>query len=168
MTDHHPRPWSRHALEQGGFHGFVPVSQLTSAEVPEAPGVYAVLRVSDATPRFAPTSGAGRFRGKDPSVAAEVLAKRWIEGPEVLYIGKATTGSAGRRGLRRRVDELRRFAVGEPVGHWGGRFVWQLEDHDELLVAWNATEEDAAAVESRMLGDFVERYGVLPFANLRR
>ena len=35
-------------------------------------------------------------------------------------------------------------------------------------MAWNVTDEDAAVVESRMLGDFVERYGVLPFANLRR
>ena len=45
--------------------------------------------------------------------------------------------------------------------------MWQLEDRDDLLVAWNVTSEDAAVVETRMLGDFKERYGALPFANLK-
>jgi hypothetical protein len=101
-------------------------------------------------------------------VPVATLAKKWVDGPEVLYVGKATLGSTGKRGLQKRVDEYRRHGAGEPVGHWGGRFVWQLEDRDHLLVAWNVTDEDASAVESRMLGDFVDRYGVLPFANLRR
>ncbi|MGN6743557.1 MAG: hypothetical protein ACTHJL_09710 [Amnibacterium sp.] len=170
MTEHHHevRPWSRQALEHGGFVGFVPFADLVASEVPAAPGVYAVLRVSHEPPRFAETSAAGRFKGKDPSVAPDVLAAKWVEGPEVIYVGKATPGSAGRRGLQKRLDEYRRFGAGEPIGHWGGRYVWQLEDRDRLLVAWNATHEDAATVESRMLGDFVDRYGRLPFANLRR
>lgn len=166
MTD--ARPWSRRALEEGGFSGFVPFAALPEADVPQAPGVYAVLRTAEAAPRFAAESTAGRFKGKDPSVAPTVLEQRWIEEPEVLYIGKATTGTSGRRGLHKRLDEYRRHGAGEPVGHWGGRYVWQLEDRDDLLVAWNVTHEDPAVVESRMLGDFVERYGMLPFANLRR
>ncbi|MBW4043172.1 MAG: hypothetical protein HIU86_13810 [Acidobacteria bacterium] len=169
MTDHHHvAPWSRSALEEGGFRGFVPFSALDAAEVPTAPGVYAVLRTSSAAPVFTADSPAGRVKGKDAAVPVEVLAKKWVEGPEVLHIGKATLGSTGRRGLQKRIDEYRRSGAGEPVGPWSGRFIWQLEDRDELLVAWNATEEDAAAVESRMLRDFVERYGVLPFGNLRR
>ena len=167
MTEHHhAAPWSRRALEDGGFRGFVPFSAL--ADVPAAPGVYAVLRTSHEAPTFTAESPAGRFKGKDPSVAVDVLVKHWVDGPEVLYIGKATLGTTGKRGLQKRLDEYRRFGAGEPVGHWGGRSVWQLADRDELLVAWNVTEEDAAAVESRMLSDFRERYGVLPFANLRR
>lgn len=172
MDDHHDhhgaRPWSREALAEGRFTGFTPVSALRVEDVPTAPGVYAVLRASAAAPVFEDANPAGRFKGKDPSVAPEVLERKWVEGPEVLYVGKATTGSAGRRGLQKRVEELRRFAAGEPVGHWGGRYVWQLQDRDDLLVAWHVTDEDAAAVESRMLGDFVDRYGALPFGNLRR
>lgn len=170
MTAHHEssRPWSGEALSQGGFVGFVPFDALPATGVPTAPGVYAVLRTSGAPPTFTETSGAGRFKGKDPSVSPDVLAAKWIDGPEVVYIGKATRGSAGRRGLQKRLDEYRRFGAGEPVGHWGGRYIWQLADKGDLLVAWNVTGEDAPTVESRMLHDFVERYGVLPFANLRR
>jgi hypothetical protein len=170
VASHHPslQPWSREALSEGGFVGFVPFSALPASAVPTDPGVYAVLRISDAPPTFVETSPAGRFKGKDPSVSVDVLASRWVDGPEVLYIGKATPGSAGRRGLQKRLDEYRRFGAGEPVNHVGGRYVWQLADADDLLVAWNATHEDAATVESRMLRDFVERYGVLPFGNLRR
>jgi hypothetical protein len=170
MTAHHddPRPWSREAMSHGGFVGFVPFSALPTSDVPTASGVYVVLRTSDAPPTFTETSEAGRFKGKDPSISPDVLASNWVEGPEVIYIGKATLGSTGRRGLQKRLDEYRRFGAGEPVGHWGGRYIWQLADRDELLVAWNATHEDAATVESRMLNDFAERYGVLPFANVRR
>jgi hypothetical protein len=171
VTGHHHevvRPWSADALREGGFVGFVPFAKLSTSDVPTAPGVYAVLRSSDAPPSFLEQSPGGRFKGKDPSVSTDVLASKWVEGADVLYIGKATPGSAGRRGLQKRLDEYGRFGAGDPVGHWGGRYVWQLADSDQLLVAWNATDEDAATVESRMLRDFVDRYGVLPFANLRR
>lgn len=163
-----PRPWSADALREGGFVGFVPLVALQASDVPTAPGVYAVLRRTTASPVFLEASAGGRFKGKDPSAPSEVLGRKWVDGAEVLYIGKATPGSAGRRGLQKRLDEFRRFGAGEPVGHWGGRYVWQLADRDELLVAWNATHEDASVVESRMLRDFVAHYGALPFANLRR
>lgn len=163
-----PRPWSADALREGTFVGFVPLVALQANDVPASPGVYAVIRPSSAPPVFLEASAGGRFTGKDPSAAVDVLTRKWVEGAEVVYIGKATPGSAGRRGLRRRLDEFRRFGAGEPVGHWGGRYVWQLAGRDDLLVAWNATDEDASVVHSRMLRDFVAHYGALPFANLRR
>jgi hypothetical protein len=170
-ASHHPstQPWSREALAEGGFVGFVPFSELTTSEVPPAPGVYAVLRVSDAPPRFIGTSPAGRLKGKDPSVSVESLAKKWLNGPQVLYIGKATRTSAGPRGLQKRLDDFRRFGAGEPVNHPGGRYLWQLADAADLVVAWNATatSEDAATLEARMLRDFTEWYNALPFANRR-
>lgn len=162
------RPWSREALAEGGFTGFVRVGEVDVDAVPQAPGVYALVRTAEQRPVFMRESSGGRFRGKNPALEPAVLERSWIEGPEVLYVGKATASGAGRRGLQKRVDELRRFGAGEPVSHWGGRAVWQLADRDELLVAWNATDEDPAAVEARMLRDFKERYGALPFANQRR
>jgi hypothetical protein len=162
------QPWTREALIEGHFVGFLPFSALDLSDIPTLPGVYAVLRTSDALPTFVETSPAGHFKGKDPSASIETLAAKWVDGPQVLYIGKATSGSAGRRGLQKRLDDFRRFGAGEAVNHPGGKYLWQLADKDQLLVAWNATYEDAATVESRMLGDFVARYGVVPFANLRR
>ncbi len=87
----------------------------------------------------------------------------------MLYIGKADTGKDGRRGLRKRLDEYCRFGAGEPVGHYGGRYIWQLADADQLLVAWPPIlDEEPVEVEDRLLDDFERVYGALPFANLEK
>lgn len=157
-------------LTAAGFNGFVRFADLPSTNVSTGPGVYAVLRDTDGLPRFREQSPAGWFKGKDPTVPIERLRERWIEGVHCLYIGKADPGAAGRRGLARRLSEYRRHGEGLPVGHWGGRLIWQLEDADQLLVAWKKTDglSSAAAEETRLLTAFVDEYGRLPFANLRR
>ncbi|MDY6811860.1 MAG: hypothetical protein SW127_23110, partial [Actinomycetota bacterium] len=82
--------------------------------------------------------------------------------------GKASLGAGGRRGLHRRLDEYRRHGAGERVGHSGGRRIWQLADHADLLVGWRVTDDaDAAPTETAMLATFREHYGRLPFANMR-
>jgi hypothetical protein len=105
-------------------------------------------------------SGGGWWKKRDPTVPLSRLDAEWVHGVPTLYIGKAAS-------LRSRIDLLVRFSRGEPVMHWGGRLLWQLEQCEELLVAW---EEEASVAdhETDLIDEFVDAYGRLPFANLKR
>lgn len=166
-----PNEWyrSQDDLASAGFEGFVPFSELRTAGVPDAAGVYLILRLTEAEPDFRQSSPAGRFQGKDPTVGLEALRTKWVRGTPVLYVGKASERRTGRGGLRQRLDEYRRYGAGEPVGHRGGRYIWQLSDSSELVVAWRAAgDDDAEDIEAALLAEFMTAFGRLPFANLKR
>lgn len=152
------------AFSLAEFTGFVPFSELSTSVVPTGPGVYVVTRPASTPPVFLPQSPAGWFKGKDPGVPLSELQASWVPGESVVYIGKANAGASGKRGLRKRLDEYRRHGAGQPVGHWGGRLIWQLADSAELLVGWRE-EPDARALEKAMIAEFVAMHGKRPFAN---
>lgn len=151
--------FSHAELEAEGFRGWVPLATLDTARVPNEPGVYLVYRVTPSGPaQYLATSAAGRFKKRDPSVDESVLRSKWVTGASTLYIGKGTN-------LRRRLRQYKQFGAGHPVGHWGGRYVWQLADHPALLAAWQPSFSPETA-EAELLRRFMEAYGRLPFANI--
>jgi hypothetical protein len=151
--------FTRKALEHAGFVGWIPFQSIRSSGCPNTGGVYVVTFGANDPVRFADSSCGGWFEGRDPSVSMEALHANWVDDAEVVYIGKADI-------LRRRLMQFADFGAGKPVGHWGGRLIWQLPNPDALVVAWKETpglvpEE----VEAEMIAMFRHEYGKPPFAN---
>lgn len=138
-----------------------PTSKALSIDPISAParaGIYFVVDPSHGEPKYLDVSQGGRFKSKNPTVSVDELESNWIEGTKVLYIGKSNN-------LRRRINELRRFGLGAPLGHWGGRYLWQLKGAERFRVGWILTE-DFAEAEAELLHSFMGAFGALPFANL--
>lgn len=157
--------FTRQGLVERGFDGFLTFGELRKrqlAEVPTGGGVYVVLRDSDKKVTFLAANPGGRFKQRDPTVTAAVLRAKWVEECQVVYIGKGDN-------LQRRLEQYADFGAGKPIGHWGGRYIWQIRGSARLLVAWNecARNETAAMMESRLLRQFKAAHGGrLPFANI--
>ncbi len=173
MPDHGTEPgepvgWTREALQDYGFEGFVSFAVLATSNVPKGPGVYCVIRRAPGLPEFLEASPAGLYKGKDPTVSHSELQALWVPDAVVVYIGKANLGARKRRGLRKRLREFGDFGAGLPVAHSGGRRIWHLSDSAELLVGWKQLpDEDVVATEDQLLDAFSRAHGRLPFANMK-
>lgn len=151
--------FTRRALETAGFLGWVPFAQVRTCDCPVRGGVYVVVSRAESLTTFKTKSCAGWFKGRDPSVAADVLAANWVEDAEVVYIGKAEN-------LKRRLTQFADFGAGKPIGHWGGRLIWQLAHIDALRVAWMETHgRSPVEVEAELIAEFRQTYEKPPFAN---
>lgn len=153
--------WTRAGLEAGRLVGWITFHTLTSGltDVPQTGGVYVVIQAAGAEPGFLDSNPRGRFKDRDPTVDPAALEANWVDGAEVVYIGKADN-------LRRRLRQFAQFGAGKPIGHWGGRLIWQLARSKELLVAWRETPgEVPKEMETAMLAEFRAVYSKPPFAN---
>lgn len=150
------------------FTGFQTVAHYRENlhQIPKEAGVYILLRSGSEKPSFLAVGSGGRFKDREPNVPLTELAVNWVEEASVVYIGKAgsTSGSAT---LRSRIDQLLKFGAGMKIGHWGGRLLWQLADHESLVLAWKEIQgTEPKEVESEMISEFKNYYGKRPFANL--
>jgi hypothetical protein len=151
--------FTRHGLEDAGFVGWLPFAEVRSSPCPTTGGVYVVTYSSGQPAKYAHRSSGGHFKSRDPSVPSEALVANWVDGAEVVYIGKADQ-------LKRRLRQFADFGAGKPVGHWGGRLIWQLPDVAALLVAWKETPgRIPIEVEAELITLFRQAYGKPPFAN---
>lgn len=151
--------FTRASLEAAGFVGWVPFSTIVTSACPSTGGVYVVTYGSAEPLAFAECSCGGWFKDSDPTVARHALVANWVEGAEVVYIGKADQ-------LKRRLRQFADFGAGKPVGHWGGRLIWQLGSVEALRVAWKETPGRVPRdAELELLASFRRLYGKPPFAN---
>lgn len=157
-----------HDLMEKGFTGFVSVKDLwvDRSVIPKLRGIYLVLNPDHKNTEFINPGTGGFFKGKDPNVAIEVLKENYVRDSLVVYIGKA--GSlTGKATLHSRLGQYLKFGQGKNIGHWGGRFIWQLKNHADLIYCWKETQDtDPRNVEKQLLSDFIDQFGVRPFANL--
>lgn len=146
-----PEVWTREGLASAGFQGFVPLMGLHGRDISEGRGIYVVLRSDPARPPVFLAESLLR------AYAVRDLERRWVDGAEGLYIGKAESGLSGRLGG---------FKPNR-ANHSGGRSIWQLAEADSLLVCWVETPKNFSEdVEGDHVDAFVRAYGRRPFANV--
>lgn len=156
-------------IKKSGFEGFLTFGELRKNDsiIPPIKGVYLILYLKKERPEFVTAGTGGFFKGKNPNVPLDKLQAKWLDGMTTIYIGKA--GGKSKATLHRRLRQYVEFGGGKPVGHWGGRYIWQLRDAENLVVCWKTLEGDVdpEVVETSLLQEFKEKYKVLPFANLK-
>ena len=156
-------------LKEFGFSGGIRIADLQTscANLPPQQGVYLVVKKGKTPIVFLEKSTGGWFKRRDPSVPVSVLKGRWVVGPKVVYVGKAG-GTANKTTLQGRLKLFMQFGLGRKCAHWGGRYIWQISDAKNLLVYWKPTPgSEPRQIEKAILAEFRQRYGRLPFANLR-
>ena len=153
-------------LREAGFAGFASVQALCEARcksIPEQQGVYLTVAQSGLIPKFLAES----LAGQDFTVPVSELKESWVPGAIVLYIGKAG-GQKWKATLRARIKQYLAFGRGLSISHRGGRYVWQIEGAQRLVICWKPTpEKDPREVERVLIDAFKQVYGKLPFANLQ-
>ena len=147
-----------------GFVGFKSILDLweDSSYIPDLKGVYLVLQPVLKSPDFLSTGVGGFFKERNPNVEMQELVNNWVEDSRILYIGKATS-------LKKRIRQYIRFGQTKKVGHWGGRYIWQLKNHSDLLFCWQQTGDRIPdIVEKDLIDTYRSQFIRRPFANLAR
>ena len=151
------------------FKGFITIKELNENPnlIPDVRGVYKVI-FKGSKPSYLDEGTCGRFKDREPNVSVKVLKENWIEGADVVYIGKAGSPT-GQATLRKRIKQYLKIGQGKKVGHWGGRFIWQLKDSDQLQFCWCETpNDDPSEIETDLIQEFRQEHGSRPFANLTK
>ena len=131
-------------IKKDGFVGFVPIKNLIEDDfvIPAGKGIYLILNLSSAKPEFLFKGTGGYFKGKEPNVSIAKLNENWLDDTIVIYIGKADIGKKGSRGLKKRLKEYLSFGQGKPIGHSGGKYIWQLKNSADLVVCWKVLQSE--------------------------
>lgn len=155
-------------LKTLGFVGFITVKELCSniSLIPKIKGVYCILLCEPQHCNFVEIGCGGHFKNKNPNVSINELQANWVESTNIVYIGKAG-GNGKIATLRSRLKQYLQFGQGQKVGHWGGRYIWQLQDSPSLMICWKELIiEEPREYENNLIKLFAAKHGKRPFANL--
>ena len=148
-----------------GFSGFLSVGDCIEKSLPLGEpliqsGVYLICAPLGFKPDFIPPHEARATGNVCSPWPRDCLARKWVDGVEILYVGKATQ-------LRRRLRQLLRHSQGLVVNHTGGEIIWQLQGYEGLLICWQP-DTDPRELEKSLIRAFKQaNQGKLPFANRR-
>ena len=156
------------AIKNSGFKGYKTIAELKSdaSLIPKSKGVYLVLRPNDKEVEFIVKGTGGYFKDKNPNVTITELEKNWNTDAQIIYIGKAG-GSSTNATLNSRLKQYLNFGQGKKVGHWGGRYIWQIKNVNEYIICWKELPNDEPRnIEIELVNLFKQKFNRLPFANL--
>jgi len=155
-------------LKNAGFLGFKKMHDLFKdcSSIPKTKGVYLILNPGYIEGEYLLIGTGGHFKGKNPNVSLEELTLNWVEKSLVIYIGKAGSENSSAT-LHSRLKQYFGFGQGKNIGHYGGRFIWQLKNSADLIVCWKPLlNDDPRFVENQLIKKFVTKFSKRPFANL--
>jgi hypothetical protein len=158
-------------IKQSGFIGFKKMSELfkDSSTISNIKGVYFVLYLDNKPPKFLVVGTGGYFKGRNPNVSLEKLESNWVEDTLVVYIGKAGGMFKYKESdatLKSRLKTYFSFGKGNKAAHSGGKYIWQIENSNDLVVCWNPTpNKEPADIETNFIKEFTKQNGKRPFAN---
>lgn len=158
----------RKEIENDGFVEFKTVKELWKDRkiIPKKMGVYLVINPNFKNTEFINPGVGGFFKGKDPNVSIEELKLNFVANSQVVYIGKAG-GSTVAATLHSRIGQYLSFGKTKNVGHAGGRYIWQLKNHADLIFCWKKTpNNEPVEIERKLINEFSKQFGKMPYANL--
>ena len=151
-------------LKNNKFQGFNTIEELwnNNSIIPNKQGVYLVLNKNENI-NFLEKGVGGFFKNKNPNVQIDRLTNEFVPNSLVVYIGKANN-------LRNRLNQYLRFGQGLNSPHWGGRFIWQIQQHKELIICWKilSDNDNPREIEKQLILEYKKQFNnKRPFANLQ-
>lgn len=158
------------SIRAAGFIKYATIEQLNKRGgckvIDNKPGVYMVLMPLNFKQKYREINPGKICKGKPSSVIVDELKANWVDKTIVLYIGKAG-GTGIKTHLRERIGDYMAYGRGTSCNHTGGRYLWQLENTEQLSVTWRVEiENEPVIIERGLIRQFEKNYeGMQPFAN---
>jgi hypothetical protein len=162
-------------IKKAGFTGFKTVKELLADHscIDSVKGIYLVLYLHNKPPEFLIVGSGPKLykKKKNPNAPIEELKLNWVENTIVINIGKAGGKNdkviETKATLRSRLKPYMKFGNGKDVAHYGGRYIWQLKNSNDLVICWKKLPEgEPRAEEKKLIAHFKLKYRMRPFANL--